>query len=229
LWLLEGECAERIQITGQHLHDDRLVGLHPILEIVEAGLTPGAEWSPHTGNTRPKVLLSRLILRAGERARASAAEFSFCVDLALTKAFRIGDVVQLARTACGGVGLSVARGGELLAAVGAVTSVHTGAVSVRVPDDAVRDAKARFRQLDPEFDFPELPLEIRAGAERRVLYRGCPTMGDYTVFVEHGFRYGLPGFDECLALWRTRALPSVIAISSAQLLEYSDLMNTVYW
>ena len=77
--------------------------------------------------------------------------------------------------------------------------------------------------------FRELPLELRIGSERRVLYSGRPRIGDYNVFLEHGFYLGLPGTDACAAISHTSGCPEVAAIASAQLLEDQDLSTMERW
>src|SRR6185295_16780009 len=199
-WRLSDESGVG-PVTGDSLLDHRLVGLHPTLEISDAGLTPDTRVSPHTGTVRPKVMLSRLTLRADGKNRATVATFSFCVDQALTSCLRTGDVVHIAVTSCGGLGLSIVRAGRLLAAVGAVTAVpHGELVEVRIPLEVIRDAERVFQALDPEFEFTELPIEVHVHSERRILWAGRPRIGDYEVFVEHGFYRGLPGTDECVAV-----------------------------
>src|SRR5262245_23578227 len=219
-WRLRDESGAASSARGGSLSDNRLVGLSPSLEIVAAGLTPDVRVSPYTGNVRPKVMLSRLILRAESKDRATVAAFAFCVDEALPKSFCCGDVLHLARTSSGGLGLSLIRGGRLIAAVGAVTEVpHGESVKVRFPGEVIRDAQRVFTAVDPQFEFRELPIELCVDSERRILYRGRPRIGDYEVFVEHGFYRGLPGTDECVALSRVSDFPSTPAICSAQLLE----------
>jgi hypothetical protein len=204
--------------------------LQPSFEIVDAGVTPDVRVSPHTGTVRPRVLLSRLILRAGQREGATVAAFSFCVDQALTRSWRPGDMLHVARTGCGGLGLSVVRRGRLVAAIGAVTAVpHGGSVSVRIPWEVIRDAEQVFSRLDPSFEFPEVPIEVHVGSERRVLYRGRPRLASYEVFVEHGFYPGTPGTSECAAISLIGSCPDTAAICSAQLLEYADLSDIVRW
>ena len=229
-WRLIDQSGARSSAPGDSLIDDRLVGLQPLIEIIDAGLTPDVRLSPFTGSVRPKVLLSRLTLRADSKDHATIAVFSFCVDRALTSSFHPGDVLHVARTSCGGLGLSVIRQGRLLAAVGAVTAVpHGESVSVRIPADVIQEAERVFSQLDSKFEFPELPLEVHVASERRVLFRGRPRIAGYEVFVEHGFYPGTPGTDECAALSLVGGCPAPAAISSAQLLEYSDLSETVRW
>jgi len=230
-WQLRDESGANSSTGGDSLFHDRLVGLQPSLEITDVGLTPDGRVSPHTGNVRPKVLLSRLTLRADSRDRATIAAFSFCVDQALTRSWQGGDVLHLARTGCGGLGLSVVRGDRLITAIGAVTAVpHGGLVTVRIPQEAIREAESVFRRVDPQFEFPALPIEIQVESTRRVLYRGRPRIGSYEVFIEHGFlESGDPGTSECLALSLIGSCPETAAICSAQLLEYPDLTEFARW
>lgn len=223
-WQLHDQSSASSYVGEERLFRDRLVGLHPFLEIADAGLTPDTRRSEFTGNVRPRVLLSRLTLRASSNDRASRPVFSFCLDRSLLNAFRPGDTLHLARTECGGLGLSLIRHEQLVFAVGAVTAVPHGVnASLRFPGEAIRQAEHLFREIDPSFRFRELPLELRVGSERRILYRGRPTIGDYNVFVEHGYYLGFPGIDECAAIWLAKGCPEVPAIASAQLLEYPDL------
>jgi hypothetical protein len=229
-WPLRDRSDESPSAGRDPLTQDRLVGLRPSLEIVDAGVTPEVRVSPYTGIVRPKVSLSRLILRADDTIRATVAGFSFCVDRALTRSWRAGDVLHVSRTSCGGLGLSVVRGDRLLVAIGAVTSVPQGGlVDIRTPWDVVREAEAVFRRLDPRFVFHELPLAVRVGSETCVMYRGRPRMSGYEEFIEHGFYTGTPGTSECAALALIGGCPDTAAISSAQLLEYPDLSDLLRW
>jgi hypothetical protein len=197
--------------------------------LTEAGITPNTRVSAYTGTVRPKVLLSRLTLRAGSRDRATASAFSFCIDQAFTRSWRGGDVVHIARTGCG-LGLSVLRDDRLLSAIGAVTAVpHGEQVAVRFAEEAIREATAAFRRVDPQFTFRELPIEIQIGSERRVLYGGSSSIGNYDVYVDHGFYAGLPGRSECVALSLSGSWPHTAASCSALLLEYRDLTEIVPW
>lgn len=229
-WRLTDNSGAASSEHGDSLDDNRLVGLQPSLEIVDAALTPGIRTSPLTGSVRPKVLLSRMILRADAKGRASVAAFSFCVDQALVGAFRPGDLLYITRTACAGLGPSVFRAGQLVAAVGAITAVPLGAlVNVRIPSDVIQEAELVFRKLDSAFEFPQLPIEVAVGSERCVLYGGRPRIGGYEVFVEHGFYPGIPGTDECAGLSLVGSCPDTAATCSAQLLEYSDLSELIHW
>jgi hypothetical protein len=229
-WQLHDPSAAPSPPLPDPVSDFRLVGFHPVLEMADAGVTPGIEKSPLTGTVRPKVLLSRLTLRAIEEDRASVAAFSFCIDSILLKAFRPGDTLHLARTGSGGLGMSLIRDGRLVFAIGAVDAVpHGNMVSVGHPDEAINEALRVFRRIDPEFMFREVPLELRIGSTRRILYRGRPRIGDYNVFIEHGAIWGIPGTDACAAIALTPGCPEVGAIASALLLEYSELSTMERW
>jgi hypothetical protein len=229
-WPLRDASGAPSKSTGDSLFDDRLVGLHPSLEIEDAGLVPDVRVSPHTGTVRPTVSLSQVTLRASVKHRATVAAFSFCMDRALAASFRSGDVVHLARTSCGGLGLSLLRGTRLIAAIGAVTAVPLGeCVRTALPADAINESERVFSRLDPEFAFREFPIDIQINSQRRILYRGRPSIAGYEVFVEHGFYPGEPGTDECVSIALIGHCPDVAAICSAQLLEYEDLHDFIDW
>ncbi len=228
-WEMHDESGAESSSGSDRLKHNRLVGLQPSLQITDVGLCPDVRSSPYTGIVHPKVLLSRLTLRAATKERATLAAFSFCVDQALTRSWRVGDVLNVVRDACGGLGLSVVRSNRLITAIGAVTAVPHNGLTIRIPSDAIREAEGVFSRLDPTFRFPELPIEVAIGSERRVLYRGRPRIGDYEVFVEHGFYPGLPGTSECAALFLVGIGGGTAAICSAQILEYTDLSQLVRW
>ena len=229
-WPMHDHSAAPASPLRGPVSDDRLVGLEPLLEISDAGITPEITRSPFTGTVRPRVSLSRLTLRANGQDRATAAAFSFCIDRILLNAFRPGDSLHMARTARGGLGLSLIRDGRLVVAIGAVDAVpHGSTVSARYPAEAINEAHHIFRKIDPEFRFREFPLELRIGSDRRVLYSGRPRIGDYNVFLEHGSYGGLPGADACAAISLTPGCPETAAIASALLLECADLSAIERW
>jgi hypothetical protein len=223
-WRLIDQSGAASKKTGSSLQDDRLVGLEPSLELVDEGITPGAAVSPHTGIVRPRVCLCRLVLRSADDGRATVAAFSFCIDRALARSWQPGDVLHLRRTPGAGLGLSVLRGERLIVAIGAVASVDCGAlVKVRVPVEEMREAAQAIERLDPSFQFREYPLQVQIGDDSHVFYRGSRRVGDYDVFVEHGFHPGVPGTNECAAVILRGRCPETAAICSALLLEYGDL------
>jgi hypothetical protein len=169
-------------------------------------------------------------LVAATRRQATVAAASFHVDKALVSSLKPGDVIHLARTECGGLGLSVIRGRNLVVAVGAVTDVPLGPeVEARIPMDLVASAETVFRQRDPDFEFSERPIEVSVNGSRSVLYSGRRTLGQYVVFVDHGFFDGTPGTDVCAAISRTGACTDDAANASAMLLGAEDALLISRW
>ena len=46
------------------------------------------------------------------------------------------------------------------------------------------------------------PMQLRVGDVARILHEGRPKIGDYEMFVRHGFISGRPGTDECVSIER---------------------------
>lgn len=219
-----------LELTGDDRMDGRLVGHLPTLEISDAGITPSVRISRLTGKVGPRVLRSRLTLTAATRDYAAVASASFHVDRALTMALRPHDMLCMARTSCGGLALSIIRGDQLVAAAGAVSEVALGQfVRVRTPTDTIKEAEEVFRKHDSEFAFGHLPVEIQIGEQTRLLYGGRPQIDSYGVFVGHGFYRGLPGTDECVAIWLSGTCPEISAIASAELMDFPDALEMVHW
>jgi len=163
-------------------------------------------------------LYSRITLTPRDRY-ATARSFSFSVDRALITMLREGDVVHVSRTPCAGLGLSIVRDGQLVAAAGAICHVPLGPdVSVRTPGDLVRQSERIFQTRDPEYVFGRPPLEVRIGNVTRILDGGRPTIGPYELFVRHGFIMGFPGTDACASIERIRVCPDTAAHHSAELI-----------
>jgi len=213
-----------VELSGDSLADSRLVGIAPRLQITDAGVSFG-----RTGLMRPKVLRTQFALIASERDRATVSAASFHVDKALISALRPRDVLNMTRTYCGGLGMSVIRDGELVVAVGAVTAVPLGNnVEAQIPSDLVDKAEAVFKKRDPDFELTELPVEVRVGDQGRVLYVGTRQLEQYQVWVAHGFYPGIPGVDECLALSLIGKCSVSAANASAMLLD-SDGLSMAEW
>jgi hypothetical protein len=199
-----------------------LAGSTARLEIEEAGLTPNAGYERATW--RPEVLRARFRLAAGRWSLLKRTVAHFHLDLSLAKALRSGDALHLSRTGCGGVGVSAVRDGELVFAVGAVTAVALGkSVSVRVPRDLIVEAEAVFRRRDPTFELPELPLEISVGRRTLLLLGSQERFAGYEVRVFAGFRPGMPGTNESVAISRCGLCSQLGANASAQLLAADGL------
>jgi hypothetical protein len=219
-----------IEPTGDDLVDNRLVGYAPTLDISDAGMPAEVRVSPFTGTVRPRVLRSRLTLTATDRKHASVASVAVHIDRALAGAMVPSDKLFIARTHGGGLGLSIVRAGQLVAAVGAVSAVALGGgVHARFPTEAVKEAESAFRKYDPEFELREVPVEIRAAGHTCVLDRARRRLGPYEIFAEHGFYRDEAGGDECVAIWRVGTCSDVAAIASAQLLDDSHALEMKGW
>jgi hypothetical protein len=144
-------------------------------------------------------------------------------------ALRAGDLLHLARTPCGRIGVSAIRSGQLIFAVGAISAVPLGSdFQVQFPYDLVREAEAVFRKRDSSFEFVEYPVEIRAVNERCIGYGGRRKLGPFEICLLHGHYNGTPGTDACLSVVRTGACPVVDANSSALFLD-TDTLEMVRW
>ena len=118
-------CAP-VELTGDDLRDDRLVGYSPTLELSDAGITPDVR-IPSNGRAHPRVLRNRMTLTAANRSHARVASAAFHLDQAFAMVLSPRDMLFMARTGCGGLGVSIVRDGQLIAAVGAVGSGNSGA------------------------------------------------------------------------------------------------------
>jgi hypothetical protein len=215
----QATLREPIVNKGNDPWDTPLVGHEPILRVVDAGLTPDP------GVERPHVMRSQISLTAAD-PRAPMASASFHVDKALTSCLRAGDVIHLARTESGGIGLSVLRQATLVVAAGDVTAVPLGkGIEARVPGDLIERAEAVFQERDEDFEFREIPVEVRVGASRAVLSAGRRTLEGYGVMVFHGcLQDDDPGTDLCAAIYRTGLCPETAAHASAMLLDLPDAL-----
>ncbi len=218
------ELGEPIPSTGSALGDDRLVGLTPRVRVSDAGLTPNA--SP----TRPWVMRSQITISAPAQERAGVREASFHVDKALTSLMKQGDQVHLSRTAGGCLGLSVLRAGELVVAVGAIAAVPLGeTIQASYPADLIAGAAEVFRQRDPTFHFPEVPIEVTISGVSSILNLGERKVGAYSVHIAHGFKFGFPGVSESGAIFHEAMCPKTPALASAMLMACSDALSVSLW
>jgi hypothetical protein len=135
----------------------------------------------------------------------------------------------MVRTSCGRIGVSAVRANQLIFAAGAITRVPLGCnFEARIPRDLVCEAEAVFHRRETGFRLSEYPIEVRASGEQRIIYRGRFALGSFEVWVLHGFYFGMPGIDECLAVAQKGACPVVDANTSALFLE-SDHPQIVLW
>ena len=213
--------------SSRALFEDRLVGYDPTISIDDAGITPDGSVA---GNVLPKVLRSRITMTAATRSHARVRSATFHVDSALSTLLQPRDRVFFGRTDCGGVGMSVVRDGRLVVAVGAVSSVPLGDhVRVHTPHQLVVEGERPFKGIDPDFHFPELPVQVDVDGTTRIFFRARTDIGDYFLWVEHGFFLGLPGTEMCVAIALKRACPDVAAIASAQLLDDPSALLMTPW
>jgi hypothetical protein len=196
------------------LVDTRLVGWKPLLYISDAGITPNPT------SSRPAVCRTELRLVATDKKHASQETASYFFDRDLFNSLRTGDVFHMVRTECCGFGASAIRQGRLIFAVGEVTAVPLGSIiKARIPTDLIQDAEEVFRKRDPEFGFPELPIEFRSGDESCILYRGEVRMAGYHVRVENGFYPNEGSIPECVSISLDETCDWVAASATAQLLK----------
>jgi hypothetical protein len=212
------QLSEVVDGAGRSGDTARLVGFAPCLRISDGGPIPSA----HPAFTR-----SRFTLIALEQRGASASSASFHVESNLARALRPGDILHLARTRCGGLGVSLLRANDLVFAVGAILSVPLGnGIHAETPHKLVNDAEAPFKTRDPDFKFHEFPLQLNIGGQLRITFGGRLRMGNYDIWVGHGFQWGLPGVDECAAISLRGIYGCVPASLSAQMLESGKLEIT---
>lgn len=193
----------------------RLLGHAPTLEAVEY---QREAWQ----------LYSRITLTASETLHAIASSLSFSVDRELIAMLRENDSFHISRTPRGGLGLSVIRDGNLIAAVGAVSYVPLGPdVSVHTPGDLVAQAEKIFQARDPNYLMIPYPTELTVEGATRIIHSGRLRMGPYEISVRHGVARGLPGVDGSVSIERCGVCPDAAAFVSAELLEQTGEVKIV--
>jgi len=208
------QSSEAFAPAGSSLQDNRLVGWNPLLHITDAGSTP------NPGPTRPAVSRSEFRFEATDKKNAQTASFSCYLDRVLVHALRPGDILHMARSDCGGLGVSALRQESLIFAAGAISIVPLGpTIQASVPWELVQRAEAVFRQRDPEFEFREYPIEICIGETCSMLFSGSLSRNGYRAWVQHGSYVGMPGTPECAAISLEGACGHTAACATAQLLE----------
>lgn len=206
------QLREPVKCIGDPLHDDRLLGYSPSLQITDGGSAP----SP----AHPAIRRSRFTMTAPRQLNAGLSAASFYVDRELTRAFRPGDILHVARTPCAGLGLSLLRNGCLVLAVGAISAVPLGNnVQATTPHDLVQQTEFVFQQRDPAFELREYPIQISVDGKAGIMFGGVRQLGDYNIWVLHGFRNGEPGTDECVAIALKGVCGPAPATRSARWLE----------
>ena len=224
-FLSEWEVRLRYPVkqTGRDALDRRLVGYAPRLRITDDGLTP------NPGPRRPSVMRSRLTLTAASPKDATISAISFHVDRDLIFLLHPGDDLHISRTSCAGLGLSIVRHSKLLAAVGAVTAVPLGDdFHAHLPSGLVEKTAAVFAKAGPESQFRDKPIVFVHKKQRRILFHGSCQLGQYAVFMWHGFLPGMPGTDESAAICEASRQVPAFASLSAQLLD-ADPAELTRW
>lgn len=181
----------------------RLVGHSPTVDLQDF-------------DEREGVPRTRITLTASSRTLAAAHGLSFVVDRALASALRPGDELCIGAGFDGGIGISILRRGQLVAAAGAVSSVPLGpSFNVGFAGDLARQAEEVFRTRDPQYELCERPVQVTIDGITRILHRARIVIGQYEVFVVHGADEG----PECMAISRVGVCPDCAATLTAPLLE----------
>jgi len=161
----------------------------------------------------------RLVLVASEQANASVRNSSFHIGNALQLAASPGDRLYVVRTGRGGIGLSLLRDKQLILAIGAVTSVPLGN-GVQVTESSEGN--------DGFFGARNTWLEFQVGNEQLKLSdRTVMDVGNYQIYIESCWEYGIPGTDECVSVSVANVPPvNLASMRSAILLRNGDLKLT---
>ena len=224
--LREGPWVGQSVGTGLHALK-QLLRDPPVLEPREAGVATDRRRSPLSGHRLARAERSRLTLRYTSARRRVPSTSTFYLDRDFASRLQQEDVLYTASGMHGALGVSVLRGGRLLAAAGAVTAVPLGTdVHVRIPFDLLRAAQGIYRKRDPEFSFVKVPVEVTVAGRTRLSLGGRFVLGAYDIFVEHPYFDQTDGFDECAALSLCGVFSSVAANSSAQFLAFGGDPDT---
>jgi len=153
------------------LSDNRLVGLRPVLRISSG----------------------QLVLQAASRDRAQVSSASIELDRALLKSLHTADRIELVRTGTADIGVALRRAGELLWAVGAVTTVSLGP-RLQARGGHRADAPDAWPRRDTwvEFTVDGHTARLHDGEDE--------TVGDYRVTLVRAFKDGIPGRYETAAI-----------------------------
>jgi len=169
-WKRPARPADRLD----DLRDNRLVGLRPVVRI--------------SG--------SQLILQAARRHCAQVRSASVELDRTLLEGLQAGDRIELVRTGTADIGVCLLRAGELLWAVGAVTTVPLGPVLRMRGGPAVNPALDAWPQRET---WVEASIE---GQTSRLHDGEALTLGEYRVRLARAFKDGIPGQYENAAISR---------------------------
>jgi hypothetical protein len=149
--------------------------------------------------------------------------FSFELDPGMLACLRPGDVLRIARTGCDGMGVAILRRAgifrplRLFAAAGAVSPVATRPLTIRhVWATAHGGPPPGSASL---FGPEEAQIEIDIDGDKRLLgHAEEATLGDFGVVLVQGYKKGIPGTDECVAVFPRREPLRDVVMASARLL-----------
>lgn len=207
-WRLVASLEQAVEITGDELKDARLVGHFPAVDIAGDRIT--------------------LVARQQELALLAAAFLP--IDSDVPPRLRTGDVIHMARSGSGGIGVSIIRDGQLVLAAGAISNVPLGSeIQVELFFEGGAEAaweRSMRRPGDREKSF----VALTAGGQRHVLQSGdASRIGRHDVLVERGYMLGLPGTDECVSITVEEAFPQDVAVRWASLLDDDGDQTFIDW
>ena len=198
----EGFSNSDIVLKGASLHSEngkRLVGHNPMIRF----------WN------------DRLVLVASGKAHSSVRNVSFRIGNAVSLSARPVDQLYLVRTGAGGIGLSLLRQERLVLAIGAIAAVPLGRDVQTIRHSEGMD---HWEHLAADTSW----LEFRVGSEQLIFReREVSEIGDYYIYIERGWEYGVPGTDECVSVCVAEsAAMQIAAMRSAILLGNAELKTT---
>ena len=164
----------------------------------------------------------RIVLVASEKSNSSVRNVSCAIGDSVPLSARPGDRLYLVRTGSGGIGLSLLRQDRLILATGAVTEVPLGT-----------NIQARGDSVDKDlWETPnaETWLEFRVGSEQSILReREMSTIGDYHIYIERCWRWGMPGTDECVSMSLADDSAMKLAAMRSAILLGNGLLKMTSW
>lgn len=194
-------------------------------DIVLHGTSQSVDDETRLAGHSPKIRFwnDRLVLVAQGEINSTARNVSFRIGNAVPYAARSGDRLFLVRSGAGGIGLSLLRHEKLVLALGAISQVPLG-----MEMKAIR----RFEDTeDWHFLEPDTSsLELQIGNEQVLLKeREVHEVGNYSIYVEHGWAFGIPGIDECVSVCPADDPKMKIASMRSAILLGTGTMTITNW
>lgn len=171
---------------------------------------------------RPKLRFSedRLVVFTSEKHRASVRHASCLIGDAVNLTARPNDRLYLSRTGTGDIGLSVLRQQNLIIAIGAVTAVPLGGEL-----QVVHRSEGNWKMPSTK-----TWLEFRAGGRHLGLRgREFSEIGDFHVYVERCWEFGIPGTGECVSVCVGDDQAIRIATIRSAVLIRNHVLKLVQW